>query len=50
MKTPLNQMTTDLKDGKRRISLVKGPKSKARPSELPEADAEDDHLDETEGE
>ena len=41
MKVPLNRVTTDHKNDKRRISLVKGPKSKARSSELPEAEAEE---------
>ena len=45
MKVPLNQVTTDHRDGKRRISLAKGPKPKTRLSELPEAEAEED-LDE----
>ena len=38
LKGPFNGVLTDLRDAKRRISLVKGPKSRKANQSLPEAD------------
>ena len=49
MKKPLEVIQTDLRDAKRRVSLVKAPRAKAKAAavvpEEPEDEAEEDVLD-----